>query len=274
MKKELQNNPIGVFDSGVGGLTVVKELAKILPNENIIYFGDTARVPYGTKSKDAVIRFSNEIVGFLMDRKVKLILVACNTASAMALNEISKKVDVKTVGVIESGVFAAISASKRKKIGVIGTEATIKSGAYEKNIKRFDKNIKVINHACPLFVPLAEEGWINNQASKIIAVEYLKSIKNSGADTVILGCTHYPLLKKVIYEVLGRKIKLIDSASEVAKKVKNILEEENLINPSNKKGRKEFFVSDAPQKFKKLGEMFLNEKIVTVTKVNIEGKYV
>jgi len=274
MKNGIRNNPIGVFDSGVGGLTVVKELVRVLPHENIIYFGDTARVPYGTKSKEAVIKFSNEIVDFLMSKNVKLILVACNTASAVALDNITEKAKIKVVGVIESGVNAAISVSKKKKVGVIGTEATIKSKAYENCIKKTDRNFKVVNRACPLFVPLVEEGWINNRASGIIANEYLKFVKKSGVDTVILGCTHYPLLKKTISKVLGRQIQLVDSASEVAKKIKYILANENLINISNKKGNKRFFVSDAPQKFKKLGEMFLNEKIRSVIKVNIEEKYV
>lgn len=283
MINDLQNNPIGVFDSGVGGLTVVKELIKILPHENIIYFGDTARVPYGTKSKDTVIKFSGEIVHFLTGKNVKLILVACNTASAVALDTLRKKVNphtnklsigagvkVPVIGVIESGAVSAVSNSKNRKIGVIGTEATIKSKAYEKSIKKIAGNYKIVNCACPLFVPLAEEGWTGKKISRTIAGEYLKYIKKSGIDTLILGCTHYPLLKKVIGKVLGKNIKLIDSAAAIAKKVKNILENKKMLNRSAHIGYKRFFVSDAPEKFKKLGRIFLGKKILTVSKVNIE----
>ncbi|MDD5686689.1 MAG: glutamate racemase [Elusimicrobia bacterium] len=267
-------NPIGVFDSGVGGLTVIKELIKVLPNEDIIYFGDTARVPYGTKSKDSVVRFSKEIVGFLTEKNVKLILVACNTASAVALNILRKEVKIPVVGVIESGVTAALSSSSRKKIGVIGTEATIRSGAYEKAIRKAAGNCKVINRACPLFVPLVEEGWVDKKVNKIVAGEYLKFMKKSGVDTVILGCTHYPLLKNVIGKILGKKIKLVDSGVEVARNVKKILENKKLLNNRKRFGYRKFFVSDAPAKFKKLGRIFLRRKILVVSKVNVEERYV
>lgn len=271
MKKKLQNNPIGVFDSGVGGLTVVKELVRLLPHENMIYFGDTARVPYGTKSKDAVIKFSCEIVDFLIKKNVKLILVACNTASAIALNTLRKKAGVPLVGVIEPGAVSAVSASRNRKIGVIGTEATIKSRAYEKAIKKIAKGYKIVNRACPLFVPIAEEGWMNKKVSGIIAGEYLGLVKKARVDTVILGCTHYPLLKNVIGKTLGKNIKLIDSAAEVAAKIGNVLRNKKLLNSRSRSGRVQFFVSDAPEKFKRLGKIFLGKKIMAVSKVNLGG---
>ncbi|MBN1383765.1 MAG: glutamate racemase [Elusimicrobia bacterium] len=265
----MQNSPIGIFDSGVGGLTVVKELLKILPNENIVYFGDTARVPYGTKSKDAVIKFSSEIIDFLTKKNVKLILVACNTASALALNTIRRKVGVPVVGVIEPGAVSAVSTTRNKKIGIIGTEATIKSKAYEKTIRKIAGSCKIVNRACPLFVPIAEEGWVDRKVSEIIAGEYLKLIKKAHADTVVLGCTHYPLLKNVIGRVLGKNIKLVDSAAEVARKVKNILQNKKLLNTLKGTGHMQFFVSDAPEKFKRIGKIFLGKKILSVSKVNI-----
>ncbi|MEW6556456.1 MAG: glutamate racemase [Elusimicrobiota bacterium] len=269
MKNRLQNSPIGVFDSGVGGLTVVKELLKILPSENIIYFGDTARVPYGTKSKESVIKFSKEIADFLIQKHIKMLLVACNTASSVALDVLRKKIKIPVIGVIDSGVSAAVSFTKKNKIGVIGTEATIKSGAYKKQIKRISPNCKVVNRACPLFVPLVEEGWINKKITIEIAQEYLYPLRTFGVDTVILGCTHYPLIKEVIQKVLGNKITLVDSASTVSLKVKQILKNQKILNTDKKHGYLKFFVSDAPEKFKKLGKLFLNKKIVSVSKIDV-----
>ena len=198
MKKDLRNNPIGVFDSGVGGLTVVRELVKALPSEDVLYFGDTARVPYGTKSKQSVVKFSGEIVDFLIKKNVKMILVACNTASAVALESLRKKTKIPVIGVIDSGAFAAVSASKNKRIGVIGTTATVKSCAYKTAVGRYFKNAAVVQKACPLFVPLVEEGWVKKRITEDIAREYLAHLKKTGCDTVILGCTHYPLIKNVI----------------------------------------------------------------------------
>ncbi|OQA91668.1 MAG: Glutamate racemase [Elusimicrobia bacterium ADurb.Bin231] len=270
MKKNLCDKPIGVFDSGMGGLTVVKELLGTIPCENIIYFGDTARVPYGTKSKESVIRFSNEIVDFLLQKKVKLILVACNTASAVALVSIRKKTDVPVMGVIESGAAAAAAMTRNGKIGVIGTTATINSGAYKKEIKSLDRNIKVIEQACPLFVPLVEEGWISQKITRDVAEKYLSKVKYSGADTIILGCTHYPLIKKVIADALGNKIRVVDSATEIAKKVKDILKERNILNETGKQGYRKFYVSDAPEKFKRLGRLFLGRTVSSVFRINVE----
>ena len=284
MKKNLQNNPttykeggrdnpIGVFDSGVGGLTVVKELVKSLPFESIVYFGDTARVPYGTKSKQSVVKFSGEIVDFLLKKEVKLILVACNTASAVALESLRRKTKIPVIGVIDSGAVAAASASKNKKIGVVGTTATIKSGAYKAAIGKYVKNATVIQKACPLFVPLVEEGWIKKTVTENIAREYLLPLKKTGCDAVILGCTHYPLMKNVIKKILGRKIILVDSATEVTKKVANILLQKNLTRKGGGSGKKYFYVSDAPEKFKQLGKIFLGKTITKVTKINIEPQY-
>lgn len=270
MKKDLRNNPIGVFDSGVGGLTVVKELVKALPSENIVYFGDTARVPYGTKSKQSVVKFSNEIVDFLLKKNVKLILVACNTASAVALNSLRNKTKIPVIGVIDSGAFAASLTSFNKIIGVIGTTATVKSGAYKKAVGKYLKNAAVVQKACPLFVPLVEEGWTKKNVTGEIAREYLLPLKKTGCDTVILGCTHYPLIKTVINKALGKKIKLVDSATEVTKKVADILGENDLLKKGAGGGKKYFYVSDAPEKFKKLGRIFLGTAIKKVSKIDIE----
>lgn len=258
---------IGVFDSGVGGLTVVKELIRQLPNEDIIYFGDTARVPYGIKSKETVIRFSIENILFLLKHDVKLICVACNTVSSFALPVIKNHFRVPIVGVISPGVREAVYATANKRIGVIGTAGTIKSRAYENEIKQLDPSVKVTAAACPLFVPFAEEGWLKGDVVSAVARTYLKPLKNSGADTVILGCTHYPLLKPVIKNVLGSKVKLIDSAKQVAIEVKKILQGESQLNARHK-GKHRFYVSDNPQWFSALAERFLGEPVKNVSKVN------
>ncbi|MBI5574402.1 MAG: glutamate racemase [Elusimicrobia bacterium] len=271
MKSGSNNNPIGIFDSGLGGLTVLKELIRILPSENIIYFGDTARVPYGTKSKNAVRNFSRQITKFLIRHDVKLILVACNTASALALNDIKKIAKkIPVVGVIKSGVRAAVSETVNKKIGIIGTSATIKSESYKSAIKRLGGKIKIIQQPCPLFVPLVEEGWIDSKITEDIAKIYLYPLKKAGCDVVILGCTHYPMIKKIIRQVVGKKIKLIDSAKEVSKDVKKILSNKGLIRMAKSRGNLKFYVSDAPDKFSKLSKIFLGKFISDVKKVDIE----
>jgi len=260
-----------MFDSGLGGLTVLKELVKILPSENIIYFGDTARVPYGTKSENAVRNFSRQITKFLIGHNVKLILVACNTASALALNDIKKIAkEIPVIGVIKSGVRAAVSETVNKKIGIIGTPATIKSESYQNAVKIFNKKIKIVQQPCPLFVPLVEEGWIYGKIMKDIAKIYLHPLKKAGCDVVILGCTHYPIIKEIIQEVVGEKIKLIDSAEEVSKDVKKILSNKGLIRTANSRGNLKFYVSDAPDKFSKLSKIFLGKIISGVKKVSIE----
>jgi glutamate racemase len=259
--------PIGVFDSGVGGLTVARELIRQLPCENIVYFGDTARVPYGIKSKETVIRFSIENILFLLKQDVKLICVACNTVSSLALPAIKDHFKVPIVGVISPGVREAVYATRNKRIGVIGTKGTIKSRTYEFGIRHLDPEVKVTAVACPLFVPFVEEGWLSGEVVLEVARTYLKPLKDAGVDTVILGCTHYPLLKPVIKRVLGKKIILIDSAKQVAIEVKNILSSEGLLNKGHR-GRHEFYVSDNPDWFKELAQRFLGKPVKNVKKVN------
>lgn len=258
---------IGVFDSGVGGLTVVKELIRHLPSEDIIYFGDTARVPYGIKSRETVIRFSIENILFLLQHEVKLICIACNTVSSVALPILKRHFKVPITGVLIPGVREAVYATQNKRIGVIGTRGTIKSRAYENEIKSLDPKIKVVSVSCPLFVPFAEEGWLSGDVVLKVAQEYLKPLKQAGVDTVILGCTHYPLLKPVIKEVMGRNVTLIDSAVQVAMEVKKILASDNMLNKSGR-GKHRFYVSDNPEWFSDLAQRFLGEPIKNITKVD------
>ncbi len=259
---------IGVFDSGVGGLTVARELIQQLPNEDIVYFGDTARVPYGIKSKETVIKFSIENILFLLKYNVKLICVACNTVSSFALPVIKNHFRVPIVGVISPGVREAVYATQNKRIGVIGTRGTVNSRSYEIEIKQLDPSVKVTAVSCPLFVPFAEEGLLEGDVVLKVAQNYLKPLKNAGVDTVILGCTHYPLLKPVIKKAMGNNVCLIDSAKQVAIEVKKILAAESALNLSGK-GRHRFFVSDNPEWFSGLAERFLGKKIKNATKVSI-----
>jgi len=258
---------IGVFDSGVGGLTVVKELIRQLPFEDIVYFGDTARVPYGIKSKETIIRFSIENILFLLKQDVKLICVACNTVSSVALPVIRNHFRVPIIGVLTPGVREAVYATQNKRIGVIGTNSTIKSHAYENEIKQLNPLVKVTALACPLFVPFVEEGWLSGNVVLEVTRTYLKPLKSAGVDTVILGCTHYPLLKSVIKEVLGEKVNLIDSARQVGMEVKKTLSVEGLLN-KERRGRHKFYVSDNPEWFMGLAERFLGQKVKDVSKVN------
>lgn len=260
-------SPIGVFDSGVGGLTVVKELVRQLPREDIVYFGDTARVPYGIKSKETVIRFSVENILFLLKHNVKLICVACNTVSSFALPKIRHSFRVPIVGVISPGAREAVYATKNKRVGVIGTKGTVKSRSYEYEIKKLDPKVKVTAVACPLFVPFAEEGWLGGEVVLTVAKRYLKPLKDAKVDTVILGCTHYPLLRSVIKKVMGEDIILIDSAKQVAIEVSKILSDEGLLKAKGK-GKADFFVSDNPQWFQELAERFLGKPVKNVRKVN------
>jgi glutamate racemase len=260
--------PIGVFDSGVGGLTVVKELIAQLPGEDLVYFGDTARVPYGIKSQETVIKFSIENILFLLKQDVKLICVACNTVSSFALPAIKNHFKIPIVGVITPAVREAVYATQNKKIGVIGTRGTIRSRAYENEIKHLDPKIKVTALSCPLFVPFAEEGLLEGKAVLEVARNYLKPLKEARVDTVILGCTHYPLLQPVIRQVLGKDVKLIDSAKQVAIEVKRILSAENNLNKS-RRGKRRFFVSDNPEWFTGLAKSFLGEPIKGAKKVSV-----
>ncbi len=258
---------IGVFDSGVGGLTVARELIRQLPSEDIIYFGDTARVPYGIKSRETVVRFSIENILFLLRHEVKLICVACNTASSVALPVLKSNFKVPIVGVISPGAKEAVYATRNKRIGVIGTKGTIKSRTYDKEIKQLDPAVKVSTVACPLFVPFVEEGWLSGAVVEQVARKYLEPLKKDKVDTVILGCTHYPLLKPVIRRILGEKVELIDSAKQVAVEIKNILDCEGLLN-KGRRGRQRFYVSDNPEWFKELAVRFLGRRVNNVKKAS------
>jgi len=258
---------IGVFDSGVGGLTVVKELIRQLPTENIVYFGDTARVPYGIKSRETVIRFSIENILFLLKQDVKLICVACNTVSSFALPVIKNHFRVPIVGVLSPGVREAVYATRSGRIGLIGTKGTIKSKAYEKEIKQLLPKAKVTAVACPLFVPFVEEGWLGGDVVNNVARTYLKPLNDAGVDTLILGCTHYPLLKPVIRKVMGSDVVLIDSAKQAAMEVKDILTREDLLNKKSR-GKHKFFVSDNPEWFSGLAQRFLGKPLKDVRRVS------
>ncbi len=256
----MDRRPIGVFDSGLGGLTVVKAMKKLLPNESILYFGDTARLPYGVKSKNLVIQYSTQIANFLIKKNAKMIIIACNTATAMALRQLENKFkDIPIIGVIEAGSVQASIESINKNIGVIGTVATIKSNSYENALKSIDNSINVFSKECPLFVPFVEEGMIDGEAIDLIVEHYLSSFQNN-VDTMILGCTHYPLLEPVIKKYV-RSIKLVDSASAVAKHADKILNDYKIKNVNKKRGSLDCFVTDLPRKFEKLGRIFLGESI-------------
>jgi glutamate racemase len=267
---EVKRSPIGVFDSGIGGLTVVKRLASTLPNENIIYFGDTARVPYGSKSNSTVIEYSIQNTRFLLQKNIKALVVACNTASSIAIPDLKKMFDIPIIGMIEPGSKMALKKSKSNKIGVIGTRATISNLAYSKEIKNMNSASEVFEKPCPLFVPLAEEGWIKHKATYEIAEEYLKELRDTGIDTLVLGCTHYPILAEVIQEVIGSNVTLIDSGVASSEVIKSELEKLNLLSGSNKPGVQEYYVSDIPAKFKEVAELFLGKEIDHVHKVDLE----
>jgi len=258
---------IGVFDSGVGGLTVVKELIRQLPNEDIVYFGDTARVPYGIKSKETIIRFSLENILFLLKHDVKLICVACNTVSSLALPVIRSHFKVPIVGVLSPGVREAVYATQNKRVGVIGTPGTIKSRAYENEIKQLDAKVNVTAVACPLFVPFVEEGWLSGEVVLSVVKHYLKPLKEAQVDTVILGCTHYPVLKPIIKKVMGGHVTLIDSAKQAAIEVKKILAAEDLLN-GKRIAKNKFYVSDNPEWFQGLAKRFLGCPVKNVSKVD------
>jgi glutamate racemase len=253
--------PIGVFDSGMGGLTVVREMMSQLPNESIIYFGDTARVPYGPKSPDTVLRYSREITSFLKGEGVKALVVACNTATAHALPALREEFDIPVLGVIEPGARAAVSVTKTKRVGVIGTAGTIKSRAYEKEITKLLPDVELTARACALFVPLVEEGWVDSEPARAIARNYLAPLVSAQVDTLVLGCTHYPLMKAVIGNVVGRDVRLIDSAHETARETGEVLRANGLENNSPNGARYRFIASDAPDTFLSLGQLFLGSPI-------------
>ena len=255
---------IGVFDSGLGGLTVVKELNHHLPNERIIYFGDTARVPYGTKSGATIIRYAREIVRVLVKHKVKMVVVACNTASSLALDVLKKEFDLPILGVIEPGVRKAMDVTRNKRIGIIATSSTVKSGKYVQKIVQLNKNIVVMSQACPLFVPLVEEGWFDHPVTHQVARQYLRDMKKNKIDTLILGCTHYPLLKGVLRNVMGPGVQLVDSAREVALQVKELLTKKKLLRTRLGPCQHMFIVSDEPEQFQRLAMRFLGGGVKNV----------
>jgi glutamate racemase len=264
-----QQKRIGVFDSGIGGLTVVRALMERLPFENITYFGDTARVPYGSKSAEVVREYAFEDTRFLLKHGVKLIVVACNTVSAVAIDDLRSHFSVPIIGMIQPGAAAAAAATKSGRVGVIGTLATIASESYQKELKVLDRRLDVLSRACPLFVPLAEEGWIDHPVSQMVANEYLSELRQHHVDTLILGCTHYPILKSVIQKAVGQGVRLIDSGEAAAEEVEALLRTQQLLNQSTQQPNHEFFVSDVPQKFRQLGSIFLGKPDLRVQRVHL-----
>ncbi len=266
--------PIGIFDSGVGGLTVAKEVFAILPAENIVYFGDVGRSPYGGRSKEIITQFTRQDIALLLEHKVKCIICACNTASSVALEDLRPHYGIQMIGVIEPGARAAVERTKNGRIGVIGTNATIGSNAYARCIHDIDPKLKVFSLACPLFVPLAEEGYIDKEATFLIARDYLQTMLDVDIDTLVLGCTHYPLLRKTIHDVMGDGITLIDSGEETARFALRYLTEQGLLNPVTgdapiREGVHKYFVSDVPEKFGSIATRFLGRHIEKITRVDI-----
>jgi len=264
----MKHKAIGIFDSGVGGLTVAAEIFRQLPGENIVYFGDQGRTPYGPRSKDIIIQFSRQDIAFLREQDVKYIIVACNSVSSVALDVLMEENDIDILGVIEPGARSAVATTKNGKIGIIGTHATIASDAYPKAIEKLDKKVKVFSLACPLFVPLAEEGYEGKPATKIIAEDYLATLRTNGIDTLVLGCTHYPLLKQTIQDVIGDNVTLIDSATATAKEAREYLEARGLLGDHKKHAHK-YYVSDVPDKFAAVAERFLGRRITNTIRVDI-----
>ncbi|MBR2279726.1 MAG: glutamate racemase [Ruminococcus sp.] len=268
----MNNAPIGVFDSGLGGLTAVRELKNVLPNENIIYFGDTGRVPYGTRSNSTIKHYARQDSKFLLKNKVKMIIAACGTVSSVATN-LKYDLPVPYTGVVSPTCFAAAKKTKNKKVGVIGTSATINSHSYRNLLKEFDSGIETFEQDCPLFVPLVENGFIDkdDEVVRLVIERYMTDIKNAGVDTVILGCTHYPIIKDAISSVMGEGVELIDSGKETAIYAAKILKENNLLADRKENGDCEFYVSDAPDGFENIANVFLGENVShKVEQINIE----
>jgi glutamate racemase len=263
------HRPIGIFDSGVGGLTVMKDILRLLPQEDTIYVGDTARVPYGTRSARTVTQYALQIAEFLNSRNVKMLVVACNTSAAVAMNPLQERFKIPVIGVIEPGAACAAETTRNKKVGVIGTEATIRSEAYVEAIRRIDPQVELYLKSCPLFVSLAEEGWVDNEVARLTAEDYMGPLKNESVDTIILGCTHYPLFKRILGEIMGSGVTLVDSAAETAKRIPRILKEKNLLNPQKGVGSRHFYVTDNPEKFSRLSPAFLGEQITQITQISL-----
>lgn len=273
-KLELGNSaPIGIFDSGVGGLTVAREIMRQIPNERLVYFGDTARVPYGNKSKETVTKYSRQIIRFLKTQNVKAIVVACNTASAYALEEIEKELDIPIIGVVKPGAKVAAETTRNKKVGVIATAGTIQSRIYTEYIQGIQSDIQVIGKACPLFVPLVEEGLLEDPVTDEIATRYLNELKDIDIDTLILGCTHYPLIRSTLGRIMGEGVALVNPAYETARELRSLLERESLLNPSTQRlgtNQYQFFVSDGADKFKTFANSILKYGILSAQVIHIE----
>lgn len=263
---------IGVFDSGLGGLTNVKELNKLLPNENIIYFGDTGRVPYGSRSKETIIKYTLQDIRFLRSFPIKAIVVACGTVSSIALDKVKSTLDIPIIGVVEPTCEKAMSITKNGKIGIIGTEGTIKSGSYRNKMLKVNPELEIYETACPLFVPLVENGYVKKEATYLIAEEYLAPLKEKKVDTLILGCTHYPLLSEVIGDIMGKDVALVNPGVEAAVYTKEFLRINNLLINSDTPGNIDYYVSDDVEKFSNLAQPFLGNKnvLTNVKKINIE----
>lgn len=267
----MDNRSIGIFDSGLGGLTAMREVMACLPNENIVYFGDTGRVPYGTRAEDTIIKYSHQDIRFLESFDVKLIVIACGTVSSVALPVLRDMYKTPLVGVVDATAEAAAAATKNNKIGIIGTPGTIKSGAYAKALQTIHPKIQTYSKACPLFVPLVENGHIDTQVAQLVAEEYLEDLKAEGVDTLILGCTHYPLLKTVIARTMGEGVALIEPGVEVARSLERILAERKLFADRTDPEQYQYFVSDTAEGFEELGSLFLNRNIHgKVKKIDIE----
>ncbi len=268
------NDPIGIFDSGLGGLTVVREVIRQIPDERIVYFGDTARVPYGSKSRNTVIHYAEQILNFLKTKHVKAIVVACNTASAYALDAVQNLVDVPIIGVVKPGARIAVNATKNKRIGVIATEGTINSGMYDRFISEIDPNVRVFGKACPLLCPLVEEGWWHDPVTTEVVRRYTEELKTEDVDTLIMGCTHYPLLRSTFREVLGDHVNLVNPAYETAVELRRTLEWNDLIREGSETDEKEkyrFYVSDDPERFQKFATSVLRFEIEGAEAINIEA---
>lgn len=269
-KNGSQSQPIGVFDSGLGGLTVFKQIKNILPNESLIYFGDTARVPYGTKGKVTIQKFAKQITEYLYHRGVKMVVVACNTASSLALDYLRGSFDIPIVGVVEPAAREALKVTTNRRIGVIGTTATINSNKFQETLTGIDPKVEVVSQACPLFVPLIEEGWLDSPVTKEVAKIYLTPLLQKGIDTLILGCTHYPLISHVIKEVVGEKVRIVDTSLETALEVRTVLEKLNLLNSDNQRVSYEFILSDFPQRFEEIATRFLGSPLENVKQISLD----
>jgi glutamate racemase len=268
--KDKKNSPIGVFDSGVGGLTVAREIIRQMPAEKLVYFGDTARVPYGSKSRDTVIHYSRQIYRFLMTKKVKAIVIACNTASAYALETLASESEVPIIGVIHSGARAAAAATKNGRIGIIGTSGTVDSKIYPKTIKAIQPEVEVIQKACPLLVPLVEEGLTHDSVTDEIIRRYVSEIKQKYIDTLVMGCTHYPLLRSAIRRIMGNSVTLVNPAYETAVELRELLRSKELLGSEDNKAKHSFYVSDLAEKFRDFASSILPQEVKESIRIQIE----